>query len=483
MKASPLAKLFILTCIIGLGPESGTLAVTPPPGGGYPNENTALGDDALFSLTTGEANTALGEDALYADTSGSLNVAVGTLALNFNTYGTSNNAVGFGALYLNTTGSQNIAMGDEALLNNTTGYANVGLGFYALQNNTIGINNVAVGAYAMGVTFLGQDEAPGSNNTAVGAQSLGMLLEGSNNTAEGYLALYNNSSGISNTANGVSALTSNTTGNYNTADGQDALSGNTTGINNTASGVDALHSNTAGNYNSACGQGALYGNTTGNNNTAVGQNAMKAATTGKNNIAIGSNAGFNLAAGSNNIMIFDRGLASDANTIRIGKVGTQKTTYIAGISGSTVAGGVTVVADSSGHLGTITSSERYKEAIAPMQDASEAIMSLHPVTFRYKKELDPKAIPQFGLVAEEVAKVDPDLVARDDEGKPYTVRYEAVNAMLLNEFLKEHREVEKLKVTVAHLQDALREQAAQVREVKDQLGASGTAPRLVSSGE
>ena len=167
-------------------------------------------------------------------------------------------------------------------------------------------------------------------------------------------------------------------------------------------------------------------------------------TTGSNNIALGFNAGFNLTTGSNNIDIGNTGVAAgESNTIRIGTEGTQKATFIAGISGVTVAGGVGVIIDTNGHLGTVVSSARFKDEIKPMDKASEAILALQPVTFRYKKELDPDGIPQFGLVAEQVEKVNPDLVARDEQGKPYTVRYEAVNAMLLNEFLKEHRKVEE----------------------------------------
>ena len=162
--------------------------------------------------------------------------------------------------------------------------------------------------------------------------------------------------------------------------------------------------------------------------------------------------------------------------------------YVAGISGATVPTGAAVIVDTSGHLGTTTSSERFKEAIKPMNRASEAILSLKPVTFRYKHELDPDSIPQFGLVAEEVEKLNPDLVARDAEGKPNTVRYEAVNAMLLNEFLKEHRKVgeqsdqiAELQATVAELKSAFKAQAAQIQKVSDQLGAQARAPRVVAN--
>ena len=201
-------------------------------------------------------------------------------------------------------------------------------------------------------------------------------------------------------------------------------------------------------------------NTTGTNNTACGVSALSNNTTGSSNIALGASAGSNLTKGSNNIDIGGLGVAGESDTIRLGKAGVQTATFITGIRGATVAGGVSVMVDGVGHLGTITSSARYKDAIKPMDKASEAILSLKPVTFRYKKDLDPNAIPQFGLVAEQVEKVNPDLVARDEEGKPYTVRYEAVNAMLLNEFLKEHRKVEELEATVVAQQKDFKSQIA-----------------------
>jgi len=167
-------------------------------------------------------------------------------------------------------------------------------------------------------------------------------------------------------------------------------------------------------------------------------------------------------------------MPDDANTIRIGN-GLQRRTFISGISSVTVPNGVPVVINSDGQLGVMTSSAHYKEAIQPMAKSSEALLALRPVTFRYKKELDPAAIPQCGLVAEEVAKVDPDLVARDEKGKPYTVRYEAVNAMLLNEFLKEHRKVEELEKAMAKLQ-------ATIEKVSAQVAAEHSAPRVVLDG-
>src|SRR5207248_11550763 len=215
-------------------------------------------------------------------------------------------------------------------------------------------------------------------------------------------------------------------------------------------------------YNTAIGSGAL-GSTTANYNTAVGQNSLLRDSTGSNNTALGSNAGSNLTAGNNNIDIGADvvGTAGEANTIRIGKQGTQKATFIAGISGVAVSG-KQVVVNSSCKLGIASSSARFKEAIKPINNASEAILALKPVTFRYKREIDADHIPQFGLIAEEVEKVNPDLVGRDENGKVNTVRYEAVNAMLLNEFLKEHRKVEEQEAAIAKLKASMAQQQAQM---------------------
>jgi hypothetical protein len=331
-----------------------------------------------------------------------------------------------------------------------------------------------------------------NGNTAEGEDALFSLTTGENNTAVGFQALYNNTVGVDNTANGFGALSSNTIGSDNTASGAVALFFNTTGNENTATGIDALHSNSTGSNNTATGAQALLNNRIGDNNTAIGNNALL-NNTGSQNIAVGYYAGSNLTTGSNNIDIGSRGRVGESNTIRIGG-SSQSNTYVAGINGVTVAGGIGVIVDSSGHLGTTTSSERFKDAVKPMDKASEAILALKPVTFRYKKDLDPDGIPQFGLVAEEVEKVNPDLVARDDEGKPYSVRYDAVNAMLLNEFLKEHKKVEQLQATVAQQQKdfqaaiaklkeavtaQLNEQAAQIQKVSAQLELSNPAPQTV----
>ena len=318
-------------------------------------------------------------------------------------------------------------------------------------------------------------------NTAEGTDALFSLTTlGFFNTATGFEALFSNTTGSANTATGLEALFSNTGGNNDTANGVNALFSNTSGTANTADGLDALFSNTTGSFNTADGHTALRQNTTGEGNTANGFRALVRNTTGNGNIALGNNAGGNLTTGSNNIDIFDRGVAGEANTIRIGKQGTQRTTFIAGISGGTVTG-TAVVVDSNGQLGVAPSSQRFKDAIKPMAKASEAILALKPVTFRYKKDLDPAGIPQFGLVAEDVEKVNPDLVARDKQGKPYTVRYEAVNAMLLNEFLKEHKAFLEEQRTVEELKKQVAALTAGLQKTSAQLEASKPAPQVVSS--
>jgi hypothetical protein len=244
--------------------------------------------------------------------------------------------------------------------------------------------------------------------------------------------------------------------------------------------------------NTATGDYALFNLTRGTRNTAIGFFALQDNTTGRNNIALGYSAGI-FTAGDNNIHIGNLG-AEESDTIRIGTVAGHgirdfhSNTYIAGISGVTIAGGVPVVIDAGGHLGSTTSSERFKDEIKPMDKASEAILALKPVTFHYKKELDPDGIPQFGLVAEDVEKVNPDLVVRNPEGKPQTVRYEAVNAMLLNEFLKEHRKNEEQEKTIVELKSGMtalaatvKEQASQIQKVSAQLELTKLAPQVAEN--
>jgi hypothetical protein len=353
-------------------PKAG--AVTPAPDGGYPGFNTAEGDGALQSLTSGTSNTAVGFDALFSDTAGSNNTATGIGALGSNTTGSDNTANGFGALLLNTTGPNNTAVGFEVLFANTTGFENAGIGSRALFANTTGFHN----------------------------------------TADGFIALARNTTGNHNTANGDEGLANNTTGNFNTTDG--------------------AHS--------------LENNSTGSANTALGFGAGDNVTTASNVICIGSGV-----VGAN----------------------VSNSCYIGSIFGQTSSGGAAVFINSSGKLGTSTSSRRFKDEIRPMERTSEALFALKPVTFRYKKEIDPTGTHQFGLVAEEVEKVDRDLVVRDEEGKPYTVRYDAVNAMLLNEFLKEHRTVQELKQQIAALTATVEEQTAQIQKVSAQISAGKLA--------
>ena len=287
--------------------------------------------------------------------------------------------------------------------------------------------------------------------------------------------------GERNTATGRAAMTFNTTGNNNTADGHDALFSNTTAIRNTATGSFALFSNTTGPNNTAIGYFALFANTTGNSNTASGYDALLNNTTGIGNIALGNFAGANLTTGDNNIDVGNVGVAGESNAIRIGTRGTQTATYIAGIMGRTAPMGTPVFINANGQLGTTPSSARFKDEIKPMDKASEAILALKPVTFHYKKEFDPEGIPQFGLVAEEVEKVNPALITRDPEGRPYTVRYEAVNAMLLNEFLKEHRTVQKQQKEVDALRAELKEQRTLIQTVNCKLELSRRAPQMVKN--
>jgi len=373
-----LPTTFIVLCFALLPSAQ---AVVPAPDGGYPGGNTAEGQAALLSLTTGGFNTAVGYVALRSDTTGSFNTALGAGTL------------------LASTGDQNTATGAGALLSNTTGNFNTANGALALFSDTTGFQNTAIGGQAL------------SNNIAGGL-----------NTAVGFRALLNNLA-----------------------------------FDNTAVGDDALSSNTMGGDNTAVGAGALASNQTGNINTAVGFQALL-NNTGTDNIALGYKAGQNLTTGLYNIDIGNDGLAAESGIIRIGDSNFQTATYIAGISGQTASGGIAVYVNTDGKLGTATSSARFKDEIQPMDKASETILALKPVTFRYKKEIDSKGIPQFGLVAEEVEKVNPDLVARDRDGKPYSVRYDAVNAMLLNEFLKEYRKVEEQEAAISELKSLVAQQ-------------------------
>jgi hypothetical protein len=283
-------------------------------------------------------------------------------------------------------------------------------------------------------------------------------------TAEGQNALFSLTTGSANTAVGWFSLRNDTTGSNNTAIGAGALLSNDTGRRNTATGVGALLSNHggllgAGSFNTANGTAALLQNSTGFGNTAIGDNALSSNTTGSNNTALGFSAGTAVITASNVIAIGTEGANVD-NTCFIGNIRDAAVN----------ASGVPVVIDLNNQLGTIVSSRRFKNEINPMDKASEAILALKPVTFHYKS--DTTGTPQFGLIAEEVAEVNPDLVVRDKNGELYAVRYDAVNAMLLNEFLKEHKKIEKLEATVADLATTVKEQAAHLQRVSAQLDNS-----------
>jgi len=342
------------------------------------------------------------------------------------------------ALYSNSSGSQNTATGASALHNNTTGTSNTANGASALRSNSAGVSNTAVGGRA----------------------------------------LYRNNASY-NTAVGQNAMDSTTTGYSNTAVGEKSLYSNTGGYLNVAVGGQSLYLNYSGYQNTAVGLNSLHQNVSGDGNTATGDHALYNAT-GNNNIAVGSSAGSGLTTGDNNIYLAAVG-TSESNTIRIGRFGVQTRAFVQGVRGIATANAnaIPVVVDSSGQLGTASSSARFKTAIQPMQEASEAILALKPVSFHYKS--DKSGTPQFGLIAEQVAKVDPDLVVSDDKGEIYTVRYEAVNAMLLNEFLKEHQRVQELRASdteqkkeIAELRSQLKEQGEAIRKVSERVDISAS---------
>jgi Chaperone of endosialidase len=272
-------------------------------------------------------------------------------------------------------------------------------------------------------------------NTAEGQNALFSLTTGQGNTAVGWFSLFSNTEDSFNTGVGAGTLVFNI-GDQNTASGVVALLQNTTGSFNTANGALALSNNTEGDFNTATGEAALFLNTTGNGNTATGAGALTNNTSGGGNIAMGADAAVSVTTANNVICI---GLPGQ---------NVSNSCYIGQIFGATSASGTAVFINSDGKLGTTASSRRFKEEIRPMEQASEALFALKPVAFRYKKGIDPQGIAQFGLVAEEVERVNPDLVVRDDKGEIYTVRYEQINAMLLNEFLKEHRRVEEQGATI-----------------------------------
>jgi hypothetical protein len=393
--------------------------------------------DVVSSDSAG--NTAMGTGALYTNTTGYKNTAAGSLALHANTTGTQNAAVGTDSLKSNTTGVGNTALGDESMVLNSTGDYSTAVGYGSLSNST------------------------GGNNTAVGNAAMYSNTAGVFNTAMGSVALFNNTTGGSNTGIGDSVLSGNTTGSFNSALGAGALLGNTTGANNSAIGYRALYWNTNGKGNDAQGVNALYGNTTGIRNLGIGSNALYENATGSYNIALGFDAGYN-ATGSDNIYISNQGFA-ESQTLRIGTQGSAGVVgsgilraYIAGVANSQVTGSAVYVT-SAGQLGVLASSERFKTDVNAMGSVSERLGELRPVTFKLKT--DSKCTVQYGLIAEEVAKVYPELVVHGADGRIDGVRYEELAPLLLNEFKRD-------QATIAR-------QAAEIRQLEQQTGNQLTA--------
>jgi len=433
------------------------------------NNNTAIGAGAL-AVNGGSNNTATGAAALSQNTVGSYNTATGFDALTSNQGGSFNTATGDKALLSNTSGSNNTATGYGALVSNACGVSNTASGLYVMEFNTSGSFNTAEGQNAL------YTNTAGSDNTAIGFEAL-ELNTVSGNTATGYQALQNNSSGAGNTANGYLALNLTTTTSGNTAIGYQALQLNTGG-SNTASGYAALQANTNGFGNTAVGSSALTANSgnsgntavgytamqssTGPYNTALGAGALSANTTGSSNIAVGNGAGSSGPLASNNtIYIGNVGASGDGSgTIRIGD-DTATSFFVAGVYGTPVAGGTELYVNSNGQIGSLVSSSRFKEQIIDMGENSSKLLQLRPVNYFYKPEYDDGShLLQYGLIAEDVAKVYPEMVAYGKDGQVLTVKYQMLAPMLLNELEKQA--------------DQIRQQFEQNRELEDRLTALET---------
>jgi hypothetical protein len=439
-------------------------AVSPPPDGGYPGNNTAEGTSALLFRTSGIDDTALGFQALYFTTTGNFNTGTGFRALFRNTSGQQNTATGVSALYFNTTGSFNTANGNSALFANSTGVLNTATGVQALFHNSTGAKNTATGVQAL----FSNTDAPG-------------------NTATGYRALFRNTTGDSNTAFGAGALMNNVDGSVNNAVGFNALSANVSGFFNNAHGRSALENNTES-ENNAFGDLAMESNTTGFSNTAIGDDALINNTTGSFNVAVGDEAGTGLGVDVNNCIAIG---APGAGPF----AGFDNTCFIGSIFGEPVSdpgSQVPVYVDQFNVVGVFNSSSRtIKHDIKPMDKASETIYQFKPVTFKYNS--DWKGTTQYGLIAEEVAEVDPQLVVRGRDGEIMAVHYEQISNMLLNEFLKEHRKVEeqastirKQEKTIAELKEQmesvvvhLKKQDAKIQRVSDQVEINKPTEKLV----
>lgn len=364
-------------------------------------------------------------------------------------------------------------------MTNTLTLLLVGLGFFAFSP-VQAVVPAPDGGYPGGNTAEGTNallsRTSGIYNTGIGIYSLLSVTDGDANTGVGAGTLLANTAG-ENTAVGAGALFSNTTAGGNTAGGAFALF-SSTGLSNTAVGDRALLLNTTGGFNTAVGQAAMLNNTTGSSNIAIGVQALGNNDTGSSNIAIGNVAG--------------TGITTATNVICIGQVSgadVDSRTYIANISGTTVSGGGSdsVTIDlTTGLLGHLSSSRRYKEKIQPMDNASETLYRLKPVTYRFKKEIDATQSLDYGLIAEDVAEVDPDLAIRDAKGQVESVRYTAINAMLLNEFLKAHRKSEEQEAEITQLMEDMgklvahvKQQDSQIQTMSAEIEMSKAAPRVV----
>jgi hypothetical protein len=407
--------------------------------------NTFVGVGA-GPATTGGDNTAFGHSAMFYNITGTKNAAFGSFALYYHEYGEGNSAFGAGALRYNSRsfvsgfgvgvlaynrGNGNSAFGAYAANANTLGFGNAAFGHNALRSNTIGRNNAAFGTDALRYAITADSSAFGAN------------------------ALRDNTSGADNSAFGSQALRANTTGVLNSALGTNALRFNTVGSLNTAVGSASLAQNTTGSYGTAIGLNVLGANTTGSYNAAVGSRALESNTTGGNNLAFGWRAGRYQTTGNDNIYLANPGVAAETGQIKIGTVGTHTATTVAGIHGATSSGGIAVLVNASGVLGTTTSSARFKEDVRDMSEASDLLMRLHPVTFRYREDAvgaEESKTTQYGLLAEEVAEVAPELVAPDLEGKPYSVKYHVLPALLLAQNQAQERTIEELRARVAALE-------------------------------
>jgi trimeric autotransporter adhesin len=447
VKQTIVKSAVLAVLVVGVG-ESAYAQQPPDVVGGDAFGNTAMGIDALISLTP-------------SISAGNYNTAAGIGAMRYSTSGSESVAFGYGSLNHNVSGNRNSALGDDALFYNYSGSSNTAVGPASLYNNTVGNNNVAIGDSSM------YNNTTGGDNTAIGAASLNTNTSGSANTAVGVQSLVSNGTGIQNSAVGYQALFANTVGDNNMAFGYAALSSNTSGSYNTGVGTYALTSATTGTGNNAQGYSALFNTTTGSVNTAQGFQALLSNTTGSKNIGIGYQAGYYLTTGSNNIDIANPGVAGDDSTIRIGTVGYQTAAFLAGVSGANVSGGAAVVVNSSGQLGVMSSSRRYKEDIQPMAGASERLLKLRPVTFRYKQaDAQGKKPLQYGLIAEEVAEVFPELVVLNKDGQPETVAYQVLAPLLVNELQKEHS---LNKAQNVQLQAQVAMQATELGDIKRQL--------------